>query len=303
MALATRCPHCGTGFRVSAQQLQQRDGLVRCGRCARVFTGTASLVEISGAPWDASPSAALADATPPDAARDLAQVSLTASDTEFRMPDASASSGPGKQVLMHETDRRPRQTAQQMSQQRPPPATPSSPRSKPAPTTAQPRNRRTGRLIGWSLAVLLLCGLALGGAWLGRDRLILHAPWSAPALRWLGAQAGDAVQTAPEAASLFLHTRDLERGEAPGQFILRGVLRNMGAQPLRWPSLEISLIDATGAVLLRRGLRAADYLAGHASFDEARGLPPGGVLELRVELTLDADSPEPVSHRIALFYP
>ena len=38
--MQTRCPQCETVFRVSVAQLQARDGLVRCGRCLKVFQAT-----------------------------------------------------------------------------------------------------------------------------------------------------------------------------------------------------------------------------------------------------------------------
>ena len=45
MALATQCPHCNTIFRVAADQLKLRGGIVRCGKCSEVFDGNASLIE------------------------------------------------------------------------------------------------------------------------------------------------------------------------------------------------------------------------------------------------------------------
>ncbi|MGQ0544693.1 MAG: zinc-ribbon and DUF3426 domain-containing protein [Betaproteobacteria bacterium] len=45
MSLVTRCPICGTAFRVQAGQLSARGGKVRCGKCAEVFDGVAALVE------------------------------------------------------------------------------------------------------------------------------------------------------------------------------------------------------------------------------------------------------------------
>lgn len=45
MSLTTRCPVCGTGFRVTRTQLAARGGKVRCGKCAKVFDGIAGLVE------------------------------------------------------------------------------------------------------------------------------------------------------------------------------------------------------------------------------------------------------------------
>ena len=48
MSLATRCPVCGTAFRVQRDQLAARGGRVRCGKCATVFDGVAGLVEEGG---------------------------------------------------------------------------------------------------------------------------------------------------------------------------------------------------------------------------------------------------------------
>lgn len=45
MSLVTRCPVCGTAFRVQRGQLSARGGKVRCGKCASVFDGVAGLVE------------------------------------------------------------------------------------------------------------------------------------------------------------------------------------------------------------------------------------------------------------------
>jgi len=46
--MQTRCPQCETVFRVSIAQLQARDGLVRCGRCLKVFQATDFAVQDAG---------------------------------------------------------------------------------------------------------------------------------------------------------------------------------------------------------------------------------------------------------------
>jgi predicted Zn finger-like uncharacterized protein len=43
MALAARCPHCRALFRVVADQLKLRGGMVRCGECRQVFDAIGSL--------------------------------------------------------------------------------------------------------------------------------------------------------------------------------------------------------------------------------------------------------------------
>jgi len=54
VSLVTQCPSCGTRFRVTAEQLEARQGKVRCGLCLAVFDGREPLVS---AP-DAAPPAA-----------------------------------------------------------------------------------------------------------------------------------------------------------------------------------------------------------------------------------------------------
>ena len=45
MSLITRCPACGTMFKVVPDQLRISEGWVRCGQCAEIFDATASLQE------------------------------------------------------------------------------------------------------------------------------------------------------------------------------------------------------------------------------------------------------------------
>ncbi len=49
MALATKCPQCGALFRVVADQLKLRGGLVRCGQCRSVFDAIGSLTYVDDA--------------------------------------------------------------------------------------------------------------------------------------------------------------------------------------------------------------------------------------------------------------
>ena len=68
MALTTRCPQCGTSFKVVPDQLRVRNGLVRCGACSTVFDGRACLLPESGAPTTLPPAPVAQPATPPAAA-------------------------------------------------------------------------------------------------------------------------------------------------------------------------------------------------------------------------------------------
>jgi predicted Zn finger-like uncharacterized protein len=56
MSLTTRCPACGTAYRVQRAQLAARGGRVRCGKCGEVFDGIAGLVEEGAEPFILEPS-------------------------------------------------------------------------------------------------------------------------------------------------------------------------------------------------------------------------------------------------------
>ena len=64
MALATKCPHCNTIFRVAADQLKLRGGIVRCGSCQQVFDGNSALVEPAAKPTPVIPDVVAERAAP-----------------------------------------------------------------------------------------------------------------------------------------------------------------------------------------------------------------------------------------------
>jgi predicted Zn finger-like uncharacterized protein len=91
MTLATRCPACGTVFRVVPDQLRVSQGWVRCGRCSEAFNAQEALVEV---PTPASE----ADDTParsgPDSARFQPATTSERLNDGFTPPMPEPSSGP-----------------------------------------------------------------------------------------------------------------------------------------------------------------------------------------------------------------
>src|SRR4051812_22384123 len=65
MSLATRCPECGTTFKVVRDQLRISDGWVRCGRCSHVFDGAEHLHDTDAAA-PAAVDVRAADVVPPE---------------------------------------------------------------------------------------------------------------------------------------------------------------------------------------------------------------------------------------------
>lgn len=82
MTLATRCPACGTAFRVVSDQLRVSSGWVRCGRCGASFDALEHLFRHASS-RQGTPPAAPAPATPAPAADPLPTA-----------PDAAATAPP-----------------------------------------------------------------------------------------------------------------------------------------------------------------------------------------------------------------
>ncbi len=85
MALATRCPQCGTAFRLVPDQLRLHDGLVRCGACTAIFDGRQAQFEVDpDTPLGTSPMRRQTPAAPPApaaAATKLSTIPTVGADT------------------------------------------------------------------------------------------------------------------------------------------------------------------------------------------------------------------------------
>ncbi|PLQ01309.1 DUF3426 domain-containing protein [Cupriavidus pauculus] len=94
--LVTRCPACRTAFRLVADQLRLRQGLVRCGQCDTVFDAREHLIEVP------APAATSATATAPAVtmAAALAHAEQTQATTRAREDDTPFHPGfdPGYEV-------------------------------------------------------------------------------------------------------------------------------------------------------------------------------------------------------------
>jgi predicted Zn finger-like uncharacterized protein len=77
MDLATRCPACGTAFRVVEDQLRVSEGWVRCGHCEEVFNGLDDLFRL-----DAS-----ADSPPADESESSAAAAGATAAVDVDLPD------------------------------------------------------------------------------------------------------------------------------------------------------------------------------------------------------------------------
>lgn len=302
MSLATRCPSCGTIFRVVQDQLKVCEGWVRCGRCDEVFSALEGLFDLErDAPPDWSPGenlpasaaepliAAAADATPaaidPAANIDLpldAEASTLAQAHEsssFTLPAAAdgiahdaAVDSPAEGATAEPTPGFLRQAQRQARWHRP----------------------AVRGALGVA-AVVLLAGLAGQAAHHFRDPLAARWPASQPLLTAWCASAGCTLGMPRQIEDISVESSALNRAAAPDSFKLALALRNRSAIALAMPAIELTLTDASGQMVARRALLPRDFRVATPV------LAPGA--ETPLQLVLTAGGPRVTGYTVELFYP
>jgi len=276
--LITTCGHCGARFRVTPQQLNAKQGQVRCGSCQQVFNGFESLERL---PDDDTGSRLLA-------AREAAERAL---------------GKPARPVEEIET--------LDIPQEAPPPA----PAPEPVEPEGAPRTRRLLRpdltlppppkpkppARAWRFGVaLMIVLLAMEGAYAYRSPLAQRYPVLRP---WLESACAAVRCAVPWSRyEQLLKLEDSELLEVPGkpqEIALNARIRNLANVAQEYPHLELTLTDLTGQAAIRRVLRPTDYLGRPVSGAEV--MPPGS--ELSVQLRLETPRIKATGYELLLFYP
>lgn len=276
MRMSTRCPACGTAFRVYPQQLAARDGQVRCGKCATIFDARSTLVTED----EPEPLPAVAPASPPVStpsvpvshAEALAQVEAVVAQPVV----AAAPAEPEISVSDDDAD-----------------------------FEFGPRARRRSAVIAsiWGLAALV-AALALAGqlAYAYRGELVRLVPESRP---WIEAACARLRCTIPpprhaDLISIEVSELAAERG-VPGMLTLSAALRNRASFAQAFPHLELTLTDAADQPVARRVLAPREYLDAAASLRTDAGAFAAGA-EQPVRLHIDAAGLNASGYRIFLFH-
>jgi predicted Zn finger-like uncharacterized protein len=291
--LITTCSHCQARFRVTPQQLNAKQGQVRCGRCHKVFSGFGALERF-----------------PDD---DTGARLLAAREAEERTDaPAEARAAP---VDLHGTIESvddPPAAGAQAERPAAPPEPPEPPQAR------EPRRRRAFRGASpelvledpepapppsrlWSVGVVVLAlTLAAMLVHAYRGPLAQHYPALRPGLEAACAQLGCAVPWSREHAQLKLEESELlEVPGRPGEIALGARIRNLATVSQEYPYLELTLTDLSGQAAARRVLRPTDYLG--------RPLAPGEVLapgvEVALQLRLATPNIKATGYELLLFYP
>lgn len=323
--LVTECPHCRARFRAAAEQLNVRQGQVRCGQCQRIFNAFECVVR---PPRAESPALVARDeavvAPPPPAPQEDVAIPVSlledrvwpgASSSEPAAEPGAASPAPGAQDEPGAA--LPTSPVDEPAAAVPPPEAPlpqdgsaaaadegaaEPPPVAQVPEAPVPVHRLPPRPArAWTLGVVflvLVLGLQLAYAF--RAQLARQYPPLRPALESVCAQAGCRVPWVNDEAALKLEDSEmLEVPGKPGQVSLQARIRNLSTAAQEYPHLELTLTDITGQTAIRRVLRPADYLGPGP---QAQSVMAGGS-EALLSVRLETGRIRATGYELLLFYP
>jgi predicted Zn finger-like uncharacterized protein len=284
--LITTCTHCLARFRVTPQQLNVKQGQVRCGRCGKVFSGFEALERF-----------------PDD---DTGARLLAAREAAAKGGDEAPQLSPEPLPEVQPVDAPPPTPARTSYVE--PPARPSTPHRATAARQAAPRieyeetdpaTRAPSK--AWAFgAFLLLLVLAAESVYAFRAQIAQRYPEARSWLTRACAQLACSVAWPRNEQQLKLEDSELlEVPGHPGEISLTARVRNLAAFAQEYPFIELTLTDITGQPTARRVLRPADYLGRAPSADDA--FAAGS--ELAIQLQLATPGLKPTGYQLLLFYP
>lgn len=319
--MLTRCPHCETTFRVTAEQLKARRGQVRCGACRGVFDALGSLVEelpVAFPPPPAAPASAEMPAVseepvPPTESIDVGELAAEEVAAETSAAEEATIEEPTVEVLPDVSEE-----AAEPAAPAPSAATPGSTAEPEPATEAEVRESAVAaaeaplppaweavsspplppRRWPWAVGVVLLFLSALGQlVFAFRTELAASSPELRPMLAAGCELFGCTVPRPRRPELLSIETSDL--APVGSGLLLTATLKNRAPFAQDYPALELTLTDTQDQALVRKVLAPADWLpaerAGNAGF-AAQG-------EAAVKLLFDAEGVPAVGYRLYLFYP
>lgn len=267
MTTSTQCPQCSTRFKISQEQLDAHQGMVRCGRCQGVFNATEYLLDDQPSPQLDLPIAQEAPSGEFDFGRG-----------KSKKAEARAIVAPAEPITQ----------AQKITFAHLPDDTISEPPRK-AP--------------GWPWAVgslVLLIVLLAQAAYFFRVELAASHPGLKPVLTAYCGLLQCTVPLPQKADLMSIESSNLEADPAqPGIITLDALLRNHAPYVQAYPNLELTLTDAQDQPLARRTFRPAEYLK--SGENEKQGVAADR--ELGVSLNLDTTDLKASGYRLFLFYP
>lgn len=329
MSLATRCPSCGTVFRVVQDQLKVSEGWVRCGRCSDVFNaleglldlerdmpppGASDSIRMTAAP---GPADIVTDSSVSTAARTTSAESLVdkidaqllgpreggqgaapaiSARDRLDFPDAQFDTDMGEE----DAPMPPAHVAASSAHEDNFDVEPDAPVAAPGFLQRAQRHARwrTPRMRALQTASVAALAVALALQVAHHHRDIVAARWAAaePLLKAWCAAMSCTVEAPRRIDDVVVESTALTRtSSGPDAFRLSVALRNRGATIVAQPAVDLTLTDANGQVIARRVLAGRDF--GIASTAIKAGA------EATLQLVLSAGVARVSGYTVEIFYP
>ena len=308
MSAITQCSACNTRFKVTQEQLDVHQGLVRCGRCQTVFNAKEHLQDDQPSPQldllTVPETPAFVESTV-EASIEIASEPIPEpiEKLDFSLPEpiylepqvaeqqnAELQNVVQQQVTPHENieTTEPLTLAQQIVLN-----------ESPRPFNPKPTKRKSSW--PWLAGNLLLLIILLAQVtYYFRIELAASQPGFKPALISYCRLLQCSVPLPQKADLMSIESSELEADPAQSSVItLNALLRNHASYMQAFPNLELTLTDAQEKPLARRTFRPTEYLK--PGEDEKQGLAANR--ELSVKLNLDTTDLKPSGYRLLLFYP
>jgi hypothetical protein len=162
---------------------------------------------------------------------------------------------------------------------------------------------RPKRRLAWAFAALLaIVVLAAQAALHFRTELAVLLPETRAHLAAACAALKCDLRLPRRPKLMAIESSDLQAdGRRENVIVLNAVLRNQAQFAQEYPALELTLTDERDEAVARRVLLPADYLAGVAREQIARGIGAGTDIALRV--FIDTSGLRAIGYRMYLFFP
>ena len=334
MSLATCCTSCGTVFRVVQDQLKVSEGWVRCGRCDEVFNALEGLFDLErdappstmpgklqelgeepelGAAMRPMPArSSLGDIEPGEERQDTALVERLGAELFPGRQGGERGSTSRFTALEQFKVNDLRIDAELLTDEARPSLPPAIDSELPLVDSRPMRQTGAGapefmrhgeeqmqrpwvRVLFSLAAVVLLLLLALQATHHFRDSIAARWPASRGLLaQWCGL-AQCSIAPLRRIDDIAVESTTFARAGGPDQFRVSVVLRNRGSLPLAVPSVDLSLTDASGSLLVRKALSPQDF-----RFTQPV-LEPGS--ENQLQMVLAAGTPLVTGYTVEVFYP
>jgi predicted Zn finger-like uncharacterized protein len=244
MTEITKCPQCGTRFKVTKEQLDAHEGLVRCGHCHEVFDADKYIQHSGPSPQLDLPIENASARTEPD---------LTPIDNVPELEVQPTTLAQQVQFVEELTDE------------------------------VLELPKRKMNWLGMLASLLLLASLAAQVAYFFPVEIGARLPGLKPQLEQFCELLQCTIELPQNADKLVIESSELESAPGHNNIVtLHALIHNQAFYPQAFPSLELTLTSIQDQSIARRVFHPADYLKPDQ--DENRGLPGNRDLDIRLHL-------------------